>query len=420
MSGVQKIIKYLAIALAIFLIFSIISGITVASMAIGNAFSNSDNETLENLEEIGKSDTISSLYIDISSSSLIIKTGESFKVESNNPNITYKEENGRVILREKGNSWFKDNDNAALVISIPDNLILGKTEIDSGAGILEISDFKTDILELDLGAGKVNINNLVVNSETIIDGGAGEVTIENSSLKNLDLDMGVGKFTLNAEILGSSEIEHGVGEAIINLIGSEEDYQIYIDKGIGSITIDGNTLGKDTTYGNGRNKIDIEGGVGSITVNFQNNYSDLDLFYKNDVIKYTDTRFLADTYDIKDAINDNCMVISGAKVYNDNLYNDFWDSYKNDKSSFIRVVATTAEGDLIIYDLLYNSTTKKLELVADTTRDNYTADKKIEYTQYENMAEYEYENNLYWVVYNNELNEITFNENSTFVIALIS
>lgn len=270
MSEVQKIIKYLAIAFAFALIFAIVSGIFLGLSSLGNIFSKYDSSNI--LEEANKlidtKENIKLLDIDIKSSNIIVKVGDSFKAESTNKYIECKQNNEKIIIKEKSHNWFKNSDKSALIIYIPEDMVLDAVKIDNGAGTIEIEKLSTKILQLDLGAGKVSINNLSVLNDTKIDGGAGEVTIQNSSLNNLDLDMGVGKFTINALILGNSKLNHGVGEAIITLLGSKKDYQIYVDKGLGSVKIDDQNISDNETIGSGINKIDIDCGVGSITVNF--------------------------------------------------------------------------------------------------------------------------------------------------------
>ena len=49
------------------------------------------------------------------------------------------------------------------------------------------------------------------------------------------------------------------------------DYNISLDKGIGSATLAGNSMDDNTQYGTGSNKIDIDGGVGSISIDFKKN-----------------------------------------------------------------------------------------------------------------------------------------------------
>lgn len=148
---------------------------------------------------------------------------------------------------------------------------------------------------------------------------------------------------------------------------------------------------------------------------------ELDDFYNTELTKENDIRKLSKEYNSFDAQKDNCFVI-GATVHNDNLYSEFMENYKNKISSFIRVAQNTVEGDLIIYDILYYKNTDKLYLVTDDTRDKFSAleDRNIELKEYKNISEYNFENHLYWILYNEEVNEDNFNTDNVFIITTIN
>ena len=55
---------------------------------------------------------------------------------------------------------------------------------------------------------------------------------------------------------------------LVRLLGSPEDYRIRLDKGIGSATMDGKALSGGSTLGSGQHSIDIDGGIGSIRIQF--------------------------------------------------------------------------------------------------------------------------------------------------------
>ena len=269
MTSTQKIVKYLAIALAFALIFWILSCIMFGLSKISNCFSDNDSSIQEKLSELNiDSKEVSILDIDIKYANLIIKTGDSLKAETNNKYITTNQKNNKLIIKEKKHNIFK-NDKSELIVYVPEDLILDGVSIDAGAGKIEINNLSTKILEFDLGAGKTKINNLIVLGSAEIDGGAGEITIKNSSINNLDLDTGIGKCTLSSKLIGKNEIDVGVGELDITLLGSKEDYRIITEKGIGSIKIDNEDIKSNQIYGTGENNIDISGGIGSINVKYK-------------------------------------------------------------------------------------------------------------------------------------------------------
>ena len=157
---------------------------------------------------------------------------------------------------------FGNKKSSHTTITIPNDL--NNLSIDIGAGKLELSDITSNNFSLNQGAGKVVITNLISNNTTI-DGGTGELHITSSKLQNLDLDLGAGKCYYNGILLGNNKIDQGVGELILDLY--REDYTIKASKGLGSITINGESYSKDVTVGEGINDIKIDGGIGSIIIN---------------------------------------------------------------------------------------------------------------------------------------------------------
>lgn len=264
MMQTQKIIKYVALTFAIFLVVTIITGIIGAVLSIGNIFNN-DNIT-DNLETLDVSGTASIINIDVNSVNIVLKEGTTLKAETNNKYINVKQDDNKLFITENNHNWLKNN-NGDLIIYIPSDLVIDEMRLNSGAGKITIDKLSTQILYFDLGAGKVTINNLTVSKKAKINGGAGKVSILDGNINNLDLDMGVGKLSITSIITGNSKIDAGVGATELNLIGTNDDYQIKLDKGIGSSTINGNNMSDDSVYGNGTNTIDIDGGVGSIKIN---------------------------------------------------------------------------------------------------------------------------------------------------------
>ena len=97
---------------------------------------------------------------------------------------------------------------------------------------------------------------------------------------------------------------------------------------------------------------------------------------------------------------------------------------KNNFKDFIQApsIYNTVEGDLIIYDILYYEKSDKVYVVTDNTRDEYAAtdNKKIELKEYNNIGTYQNSTGLYWVAYNEQINEENFNTENTFLITKIN
>ena len=266
MTSWQKAIKYAAIALATFLIINIIGGIVGTVATLSYVFD--DKENIGEMENYKIMDNIKKLDIDVGAVNFVIKTGDSFKLESNNEKITVKENNGSLIIKQKHSLNFGKR-RYNLEISIPEDTVFDDVYISTGAGRLTVDTLKAERIDLDLGAGEAKFNNLTALKKLEIDGGAGAIIIENGKLANADFNLGVGTLKLTSILTGVCDIDCGVGETRLTLLGDREDYRIDIDKGIGDAVIDGEKRKDGDVYGSGSNRVSIDGGIGKIDVQFE-------------------------------------------------------------------------------------------------------------------------------------------------------
>lgn len=282
MSEGQKVIKYLAIAFAIFLSVNIIGAIITAIFFglsifdINFKIKNNRSDTITTSQQAVISqnyDNIQNLKIEIGYSKLEIKQGTELKVEANTKNerITTKRVGDTLNIKEE-ETWniFNDDIDSCIIITIPENYYFEKVKIEAGAGELNLLNIQTKEFDLEVGAGNVIISDMLVENKTDIDGGAGKVVIKDSNLSNLNLDAGVGEFQiLNTQLLDSSDIDAGIGKLEIRLKGNLEDYKIVPECGLGSFTIDNNEIEDNRIYGQGDNKIKIDAGVGKVSIDFE-------------------------------------------------------------------------------------------------------------------------------------------------------
>lgn len=269
MTTAQKVIKYLALAFAVFLIVSIFSAIlSITYEGLYAVGAIKDNSIMSEAQVItNDNDILTSIIVDSKSSDVVIKTGDKFSVETNNKNVSYENENGKVLVKERKITklFWRDKNEGTITVTIPSNITLDSFVLNSGFGLITVDGIVANHTDFSLGAGSVKISNIKSLVETKINGGAGEVLIDNSILTNVDFDLGVGRTTINAYMYGSSKIDAGIGEVNINLLDSVDKYRVKVDKGIGSVKYNGENVG-NTTIGTGINYIDIDGGIGSINI----------------------------------------------------------------------------------------------------------------------------------------------------------
>lgn len=276
MNSTQKVIKYGALAFAFLLIIFIISSLLGGLAFVANIFDAGDNiGEMHDVElDISKDNNLDSnirnLEIDLSSSSLSIVTSDKFALKSNSDSIKTKVKGSTLKIQDKSFNFFGNNEGAQIILYLPDNMNFREVDLDLGAGKVDIDNLVTDKLDLDAGAGLIKINNLKVNDEANIDGGVGKFDVANGYIRNLELDTGVGSTNISAILQGRNEIECGVGDVTINLLDTLDNYRINVDKGIGSAKINGDSISSGQTIGSGNETINIDGGAGNFNINTNN------------------------------------------------------------------------------------------------------------------------------------------------------
>lgn len=211
---------------------------------------------------------IHSLDIHINAADFKIVSADEFSVKSNLKYLSVSEKDGVLKIEDeaKSNSNYA---NPVLTLYVPNGTVFNDVDIETGAAKMTVDTLSASSVELKLGAGDVRFESLNASAEVDIKGGAGQITIVSGTLNDLSLEMGMGELNLTAAVFGDSDLKFGVGESNVTLIGSEDDYKVDIEKGIGSITVDGKTVTDYGSSGNGQNHIEIEGGVGAINLKFQ-------------------------------------------------------------------------------------------------------------------------------------------------------
>ena len=230
-----------------------------------------ENPVLDEIRSYEVATEIHSLDIHLNAADFAIEYGESFGVESNLKFLSVTEKNGILTIFDKGKGNSNNYNNAKLTLYIPKDIVFDDVCIETGAAKMTVETLSTASLRFELGAGDVSIKQLNVTSHADIEGGAGAITVSDGTLNNLKLEMGVGELNLTAALLGNNEFDFGIGESNLTVLGSKQDYRIDIEKGLGSVTVDGEKVTDFGTSGNGQHSLEIEAGIGAINLKFQEN-----------------------------------------------------------------------------------------------------------------------------------------------------
>ena len=275
MTTTQKIIKYLAIAFALFLVISIFSIIFGLSREIISSI-NSDKKDSKLLEEYttisNNVNNIESFKIDISNDDIEIKEGEKFEVKTNDPDVKFYHENSKVKIKtDKTFSWHLSNSSrGTIIIYLPNEFNISELDLNLGAGKIDIDKIFVETLLMDLGAGTMTAKEINVYEKATINGGAGNINIYSGTINNLNLKLGAGNASIQSDLTGSNTLTTGVGKLNLGLSRSKDNYKFDISKGLGNIILNDFDVSEDILIGDGETKIKISGAVGNIIINTSN------------------------------------------------------------------------------------------------------------------------------------------------------
>ncbi len=267
MNNTQRIIKILAVTLAIFIITSIVNGMFYVS----SFFYDNTTPNTNLVDYFNSFEKVDNIDIDLTTAKLTIEKGKIFEIKAFNVNKNFKVkyENNNLRISEKSKWFFNPKNSANITLYVPDSYILDELKIDSGINRVSIDNIQATYFKVNQGVGNLEIANS--SFENIdIKGGIGEIDITSSILNNLDIDSGIGDMNIEANIAGDNKISCGIGKIELFINGKKEDYQIHVDKGLGDISINNEKQTDNSVYGLGQNKIKVNGGIGEISISFNN------------------------------------------------------------------------------------------------------------------------------------------------------
>ncbi|MDV4151457.1 DUF4097 family beta strand repeat-containing protein [Clostridium sp. AL.422] len=230
---------------------------------------NTDNSTgsYEKVDISEDMNEISKLDISISVSNVKINyyDGSDIKISGNlskySKGIKTERKSDKLIIIEESEKTIKvmDNSKSDLTIDVP-------------------RSFNGD-LDLDLGVGEYEINDLVLNNVDI-ENGVGDLTLNEISFNELDLESGVGNTTLEtSKKTGEISIKGGIGETNVSL--GDINGNLKFEGGVGSARIRvpdnapinitsssglGDAKIKAKTSGDAKYTFDLEVGIGDVEV----------------------------------------------------------------------------------------------------------------------------------------------------------
>ena len=265
----KNLMKVLLFTLTILVIFGLL---LLIYYFVGINKKDNSKSDIDKINEL-KIKNIDNYYLAINSekTSVSIATGDYFYLESDNRNIKvdYDKGNSSIVIDEKRLTSFDYVNSYNMTIYLP-NTFFKEVDINTESGNVIIEEMYTNKLNLTVGSGKTNIDNLTVYKECNINSGVGKVNINGNVINNLRLSSGVGESSISTILTGNNTISSGVGNVYITLLQGSNHYTFNNKKGIGDIRIDNKKV-NDGTYGKGPSLVDVTSGIGNISIIFKEN-----------------------------------------------------------------------------------------------------------------------------------------------------
>lgn len=257
----------LLIGLLLIIIGFIISmGAFIGGGSIGtfrNRFQSADwRENMNNIILTNQREKITSIDINLALAEVIIEKGNTFEIKTydipENEIFSSLNTDGKLLISNETSTTFRSffrtrwiNKNPQVIITLPKDLSL-------------------ESLKVKIGAGSFNCKQISVETkEAALEVGAGELIFKNLSTQRLSVDCGMGSVVLAGMLKGPSIIECGMGSVKLFIEGNRSDYSYTGNVGLGNISVNSEQIsgiGKNTSSQKKNNHLEIECGMGDVTV----------------------------------------------------------------------------------------------------------------------------------------------------------
>ena len=278
MTGFQKFIKYAAIAFGIYLSITIVLVLLGIARGFVGASKNDefkdivrDREKYQTEDITRTYENIKNLEVNVEETELIIRNGDTFKIEGTNiPNKMEIEQEGNQlnISDEELPSSFSD-ENMVMTIYIPEDTKLDTIDLEINYVSADIQKLNTANLKLDIYNNYCEIDEIIADNMEFKNE-EGNIDIYDAEIGRLLFDSESGVEDVSLDITGNAEINLEYSYTDMNLIGKQEDYQISTRNKFGNIYIDNEIITSNAeTWGSGNTKINLDNVNANIFINFR-------------------------------------------------------------------------------------------------------------------------------------------------------
>lgn len=260
---------------------AIIFALSIGGRSLGMYDKEEYQYSLEDTQE-----NVTSIDLKVDYGEVTIVEGDSFHLQMDyikqDSFESYKNGDTWIIKNKRENNTFRlfnfdipinNRMTPKIRITVPKGFSAEQLLFKLGAGSLVADILNTKDSTIDVGAGKMEINQFFASGKSSYSVGAGELVIREITAQNAFLSCGAGRIEMTGSIFGKNVTSCGVGEIQLHLNGKQTDYNYNIDCGLGSVIIQNKSYGgiavHKTISNQAENQFDLSCGIGKISLTFQ-------------------------------------------------------------------------------------------------------------------------------------------------------
>lgn len=181
--------------------------------------------------EVSSLDAFTKITVEVGIGAIVLEEGTEYALSMdwflNTADLKYDDEEGTLKIWS-AISGMRDQRGGTIRITVPTGTTLEKVDFQTGLGEIEVRDCAVS--------------------------------------EKVKAFTGLGNIEVSGSFTGEIDLEVGMGDIDVSLIGSAEDYQIDLETGLGKVKVDGQRYGTSYETGKGAHELDCSTGLGDISV----------------------------------------------------------------------------------------------------------------------------------------------------------
>ena len=278
MTGLQKFIKYAAIVFGIYLAITIVWVLLgIARGFVSSSRNNEFRDLVESAEEYQGEDisrtyeNIKNLDITAEVAKLIIRNGDSFRVEGTNipDRMEISQDGDTLKISDETLPSSLSDANISITIYIPQDVKLDSIDLEINYVSADIETLNTANLNLDIYDNYCEIDEIVADRMEFKNE-YGNLDIHQAEVGRLSFDSESGVEDVNIRVTETAEIDLEYSYTDIDLTGTIDDYQINYSNQAGNTYINGvRTTSDNSILGTGNVIITLENISADVYMDFR-------------------------------------------------------------------------------------------------------------------------------------------------------